>query len=545
MRSLLLALVLALLGGLGRAETLPGPSAPAPASAQAVAAAPENLAFFNRKVFGFRTALLGVSAHDRAKRALARIEDQLALAGPHQVGVKPDLLGYQVHINDAAIFWVTPGDRNPEREDSLEKTAQLAATALQQAINESAEGRNVQALLKGLGLASLATVLGAALAWISAKAHHALAKLLATATEKHSGQLRVGGIALLQGGRVSTAVRWVVTLLYRLLLLVLLTEWLSYVLRCFPFTRAWGESLNAFLIDLALRLAGAVVAAVPDLFAALVIFYLAYLITRALDRFFANVQSAKLQVHWLDPDVAGPTRRIGKVVVWLFALAMAYPYLPGSQTEAFKGLSVLVGLMLSLGASSMVGQAASGLILTYGRTYRKGEYVRVAEHEGTVTELGIFTTRIRTGLGEELTISNATILAGTTKNFSRVVQGEGFVLDTTVTIGYDTPWRQVHAMLAEAAARTPGILQDPPPRVFQTALSDWYPVYRVVCQARPAEPGPRAMVLSVLHANIQDVFNEYGVQIMSPQYVHDPDEPKLVPPAQWYAPPAVPRKDPL
>ena len=244
-----------------------------------------------------------------------------------------------------------------------------------------------------------------------------------------------------------------------------------------------------------------------------------------------------MQLQWLDADVAAPTQRIAKVVVWLFALAMAYPYLPGSDTEAFKGLSVLVGLMLSLGASSLVGQAASGLILTYGRVFRKGEFVRVADHEGTVTEMGMFTTRIRTGLGEELTVSNASILAGTTKNYSRAVMGTGFVLDTAVSIGYDTPWRQVHAMLIEAAGRTSGVLNDPAPQVFQTALSDWYPVYRLVCQAIPEEPQPRAMILSQLHANIQDVFNEHGVQIMSPQYVADPREPKLVPPGNWYAPP--------
>jgi small-conductance mechanosensitive channel len=171
--------------------------------------------------------------------------------------------------------------------------------------------------------------------------------------------------------------------------------------------------------------------------------------------------------------------------------------------------------------------------------YRKGEYVRLADHEGTVTDVGIFATRLRTGLGEELTLSNSTILAGTTRNYSRAVKGEGFVLDTTVTIGYDTPWRQVHALLGEAAKRTPGVLEDPAPQVFQTALSDWYPEYRLVCQAIPAEPRPRAQVLSTLHANIQDVFNEYGVQIMSPQYFEDPKVPKIVPPDKWFTPPAT------
>jgi small-conductance mechanosensitive channel len=179
------------------------------------------------------------------------------------------------------------------------------------------------------------------------------------------------------------------------------------------------------------------------------------------------------------------------------------------------------------------------MILTYGRSFRKGEYVRIADQEGTVTEMGIFTTRIRTGMGEELTISNASILGATTKNYSRAVQGAGFMLDTEVTIGYDTPWRQVHALLIEAAKRTEGISLNPAPQVFQTALNDWYPVYRVVCQATPTEPRPRAILLSVLHANIQDVFNEYGVQIMSPQYFEDPEVPKVVPPAKWYQAPAV------
>ena len=282
----------------------------------------------------------------------------------------------------------------------------------------------------------------------------------------------------------------------------------------------------------------AVIDAIPGLVTALIIFFITRAVSRLLDRFFERIESGHLSLNWLDADVAVPTRRLAKVAIWLFALAMAFPYLPGAHTEAFKGMSVLLGLMLSLGASNLVGQAAGGLILTYTRAFKLGEYVRIGEHEGTVTEMGMFSTRIRTGLGEELTLSNAAVVGATTKNYSRVVKGAGFILDTTVTIGYDTPWRQVHAMLVEAAHRTEGVLLDPVPVVFQTALSDWYPEYRLVCQAIPAEPRPRAVLLSTLHANIQDVFNEYGVQIMSPQYFEDPAEPKLVPPENWYAAPA-------
>jgi len=506
-------------------------SAPAPGVS-------ETLTVFNRKIFSFRAPLAGVSAHDRARRAQTRITEQLNLDGPKLVTTVPDALGIGVRIDGATSFWVTPADLDPEREDTLEQTAARVTRALTRAITESAESRNLAAMLRAAGLALVATLLMFGLIWVASKVRRALARRLAAATEKHAARVKLGGLAVLRPERASYAVRWFLVLVYRLILLVVLIEWLSFVLSCFPYTRAWGESLNAFLLDLATKMLMAAVGALPDLLAAVVIFYLAYLATKLLDRFFASVQADKVQIQWLDADTVIPTRRIAKVVVWVFALAMAYPYLPGSQTEAFKGLSVLVGLMLSIGASSLVGQAASGLILTFGRVYRKGEFVRTGAFEGTVMELGMFTTRIRTGLGEELTLSNSTVLGDTTVNYSRAVKGGGYVLDTTVTIGYDTPWRQVHAMLVEAALRTPGVLADPAPVVFQTALSDWYPQYRLVCQAIPSEPRPRAVVLSALHANIQDVFNEYGVQIMSPQYFEDPAEPKVVPRERWFTAPA-------
>lgn len=538
MRHYLFAVFLSLLGFTAFAQAVTEP-ATAQLSASPTAAPVSRLVLFNRPIVGFRSSLLGVSALDRSKRAHTRIHAQLELSGPHAVSVKQGALGMEVQINGGTSFVVTSGDLDPAREDTLEQAAQRAAAALAIAIGESAESRNVEALSRALALALGGTVLYCVLLWGAARTRRALLGQLVALTHRHTAKLHVGGVALLQRERLTRFVQLVLTLVYRLVLVLITVEWLSFVLRSFPFTRAWGESLNGYLLGLVMPIFTQAIEAIPELLTALLIFYLAYLVTQALGRFFDRVQSGGVRLQWLDADVVVPTQRISKVVVWLFALAMAYPYLPGSQTEAFKGLSVLVGLMLSLGGSNLVGQAASGLILTYGRVFRKGEYVRLAEHEGTVTEMGIFTTRIRTGLGEELTISNASILGATTKNYSRTVPGAGFVLDTTVTIGYDTPWRQVHAMLIEAASRTEGISTDTAPQVFQTALNDWYPVYRLVCHATPTEPRPRALLLSALHASIQDVFNTYGVQIMSPQYFEDPKEAKLVPPAQWYPAPAV------
>jgi small-conductance mechanosensitive channel len=518
------------------------PDAPRAAQAGVATAAPSaeaTLTYFNRPVATFRSPLLGVSAADRVQRAQGRIRAQLDMAGPHQVSEKRESVGVLVQIDGATSFIVTAEDADRLANETVEVAATAAATALRQVVRESRESRDVDAIARAVGSALAATAGLALFVWLLQKLRRNLSRRLLAATRLHVSRLQVGGVQVLRRERIATLIDQAMSALYGLVVLVVGSEWLGFVLGRFPFTRAWGELLNSYLFDLAARMGGAVLRAVPDLFTAVVILLIARFITRVLHSFFERVQSAQVQVAWLDADVAVPTRRIAKVIVWLFAVAMAYPYLPGAQTEAFKGLSVLVGLMISLGASNLVGQAASGLILTYGRVYRKGEYVRIADQEGTITDLGIFATRLRTGLGEELTLSNSTILAGTTRNYSRAVRGPGFVLDTTITIGYDTPWRQVHAMLCEAARRTPGVLAEPPPQVFQTALSDWYPEYRLVCQAIPAEPRPRATVLSALHASIQDVFNEYGVQIMSPQYFEDPPTPKIVPPDPWFKPPAA------
>jgi small-conductance mechanosensitive channel len=514
-------------------------TSPEPNSTSQPAGGPEaTVRFFNRDVVTFRASLYGVSAPDRARRAELRIREQLGLPGPYRVSQKAETAGSMIQINGATTFFVTPNDANRLQDESTEALTQRTVSALERAIAESQESRDLQAMLNALAKAALASGVALVLGWILLRMRRIAAHRLMALTERSAEALVLGGVKLFHQQRLAGIVDKTLKGLFQLLLFLLFYEWLSIVLASFPFTRPWGELLNGFLWGLTQQLGTAVAAAIPGLFTALVIFYLARLGGRMLDGLFERIRSGQNQVSWLQADVAEPTRRIAKTVLWLFALAMAYPYLPGAQTDAFKGLSVLVGLMISLGASNLVGQAASGLILTYGRVFRRGEYVRIGEHEGTVTEMGLFATRIRTGLGEELTLANATVLNASTKNYSRSVKGPGFVLDTAVTIGYDTPWRQVHALLEEAARRTSGVLDDPPPLVFQTALSDWYPQYRLVCQAVPLEPRPRALILSALHANIQDVFNEYGVQIMSPQYFEDPVEPKIVPREKWFTAPA-------
>src|SRR4029079_9590871 len=183
---------------------------------------------------------------------------------------------------------------------------------------------------------------------------------------------------------------------------------------------------------------------------------------------FDQVERSDRKIAWIDADTAKPTRRIFSFIVWVFARAIAYPYLPGAQTEAFRGLSVLVGLMVSLGATSVIGQAFNGFILMYSRAYRKGDYVRIGDSEGTIESLGTFVTRVRTGLGEELTLPNSTVMPAASAHHSAPMRGgraaspthSPAVRDTccvmaaATTSGYTAPWRKVHAMHEEAARRT-------------------------------------------------------------------------------------------
>jgi small-conductance mechanosensitive channel len=183
-----------------------------------------------------------------------------------------------------------------------------------------------------------------------------------------------------------------------------------------------------------------------------------------------------------------------------------------------------------------VNQAVSGLMLMYTRSLRPGEFVKIGETEGTVRSVGFVTTRIETLRHEEISIPNAIIVSSVTRNYSRLARDGGVWVGTSVTIGYDTPWRQVHAMLRLAAERTDAITRDPAPRVLQTGLQDFYVEYTLLVNL--TDPARRMTVLDQLHANIQDAFNEFGVQIMSPHYEADPVEPKVVPREKWSEPPA-------
>ena len=237
------------------------------------------------------------------------------------------------------------------------------------------------------------------------------------------------------------------------------------------------------------------------------------------------------------PADALPTYKIVRFALVAFGIVVAYPYLPGSQSDAFKGVSLFVGVLFSLGSTSAISNLIAGYVLIYRRVFKVGDMVKIADVIGEVTEFRIQVTRLRSFKNEEVVFPNSQILGAQITNYSVLARGEGLILHTEVGIGYETPWRQVEAMLLAAAEDTPGILRTPAPFVLQRALANCAVTYELNVYCANAQR--MLEVYADMHRQILDVFNQYNVQIMTPLYIADPPEPKVVPPAQWYAAPAA------
>ncbi|HHW4412287.1 mechanosensitive ion channel [Citrobacter freundii] len=330
--------------------------------------------------------------------------------------------------------------------------------------------------------------------------------------------------------------------LYALLMILLgivaLYVWLSWVFSLFPWTRVWGTSLGDWSIRVLREIALSIASALPGLMIVLIIVLITAFILKLLKVVLNQVEAGRLQLPGIHPETVGATRKLISVVVWLFALSAAYPFLPGANSLAFKGISVFFGLMLTLGSAGVMNHAMSGLVLIYSRALRKGDVIRVADNEGLVSEIGMLATKIITRENYVVTVPNAVVVSGKITNLSAQNSGGGINLTVGVTIGYDTPWRQVHAMLELAAKRAKGIDLSQPPLVRQLALMDWYVSYELQVRLLPGQSLAEAR--NALYSHIQDVFNEFNVQIMSPNFVLQPDDAVRVPKENWYAAPAIP-----
>ena len=517
----------------------PGLSA---AASEALAIAPVEswpVVVWNREITQFRAAYEDFSAEQRAKGAVARILEIPSGKAGYKIeaidGTMGQYSGAWIRVNDHNIFGLLKQDVDSESGETFELLKQTTVDNLKAWLVIRSEQEKWPLIFKGVGFSLMASL---AYGFILI----ASIRYGGSWLNKRAGEVSAGTSKPIIIGDVNIK-PYLISLeigLFKMLIwglgLALAYILATFVLSQFPYSEPWGTQLSTFLFELFKEFGLAVVAATPNLFTVLVIYLLTSLFVRVITAFFRSAESGIFQSVWLQPETARATRRMVVVLVWIFALVVSYPYIPGSSSEAFKGISVFLGLMLSLGSAGMVGQVVGGLVVVYSRAFRIGEYVKIGEYEGFIREIGVLSTKMSTLKHEEITIPNAVLVGTTTVNYSRHAEGGSAVMSTTITIGYDTPWRQVHGLLLLAAERTADIIQDPAPRVMQRALSDFYVEYQLLF--RIPNPEQRYLILSELHAQIQDAFNEYGVQIMSPHFEMQPDGVVAVPKSDWRKPPS-------
>ena len=493
------------------------------------------LTYNNRLITELRATVLGHPPEARAasiQQRLHALVEQGAF-GPVETGKFEDLT--TIMVGSQIAFAIAPDDVDEVAGETIEAKTARATAALQTALQEAVELRTPARLVRA-GLESAgATLLLVLLLWGIRAADRVVERRLVDVASERLRRVPIGDSHVLQASRLLELTQRLVAFVAILTAAFVVYSWLTFVLRRFPYTRPWGESMREFLFSTASHLALGFARALPGLFTVAIIFLITRFFIRLINALFAGVENRRFTLPWVYPETAQPTKRLFNGLLWLFALIVAYPYLPGSGTDAFKGVSVFIGLIISLGSSGVVNQIMSSFMITYSRALRLGDYVRVGEIEGTVTHVGMLSTKVKTPRREEVTIPNAVLVSSTTTNYSKFAESEGVYAPTSVTIGYDTPWRQVEALLLMAAERTPGVRREPKPVVFQTALQDFYVQYTLLVSfERHDQRGP---ILNGLHANIQDAFNEYGVQIMSPNYEADPAGPKTVPKDRWFEAP--------
>jgi small-conductance mechanosensitive channel len=314
--------------------------------------------------------------------------------------------------------------------------------------------------------------------------------------------------------------------------------YLGYLLSVWPSTRGLSRDIVGFALSPLDLIGNGIVANVPSLVFLAVLFFVIRLVLRLVRLFFEMVGRGAVQLANFDADWAEPTYKIARIAIVAFGLIVAYPYIPGSESDAFKGVSLFIGIVFSLGSSSAISNIIAGYMMTYRRAFKVCDRVKIGDAMGDVIEMRLQVTHLKTFKNEEVVIPNSQILAGDVVNYSSFVKTQGLILHTEIGIGYETPWRQVEAMLLEAAGRC-RMPSGEPPRAFVLLkrLGDFAVTYEINVYCTDIKS--MLPLYTALHRHILDVFNEYGIQIMTPAYEGDPEQPKIVPPKDWFTAPAV------
>ncbi|MES2279614.1 MAG: mechanosensitive ion channel family protein [Bacteroidota bacterium] len=472
---------------------------------------------FRDTLFYIYEKLGSFTAQERAAAISSRVSklnDDFAFR-PDSLKIVPTEFTTDIVFKDNMLVAVSDADALLENT-TKEKLAQKMRDAIGRSVTSYRQETNWKTLLQEGLLALLVIGVVALVIYTANRFFKWIIKLIGTKKESHLKGIRINNYELLNADHELSVLSYIVKLVKWALIILVVYLALPVLFGIFPFTRNISNTLLGYFISPLKQIGLGIWNYIPNLVTILVL----VVIFRYVLKFFrfikTEIETGRLHIAGFYADWANPTYQIIRVLVLAFMIIVIYPYMPGSDSPIFKGVSVFVGVIFTFGSSGALGNVVAGLVLTYMRAFKLGDRVKIGEVTGDVIGKTLLVTRVRTIQNEVISIPNSNVMNNHTVNYSSDAPERGLIIHTTVTIGYDAPWRQVHELLIAAALDTPMIEPGPAPYVLQTSLDDYYVSYRI--NAYTKEPNRQAAIYSALHANIQDHFNKAGVEIMSPHY---------------------------
>ncbi|MGK7932716.1 MAG: mechanosensitive ion channel family protein [Microcystaceae cyanobacterium] len=401
---------------------------------------------------------------------------------------------------------------------SLSELADEYRDIIRDAIEEFRTSMTQEEIVRNGILAILSTI-GFLLAFliINRKLPHLFASISNWQRQRFNS-IRYQGLQFLSSYQVSALLDTVFRIIRFSLLFLLFYFYVPFLLTCFPLTRSIGKRLQGYFWEAVKLVIRGFVDYLPNLFVIAVIVFIAYYAHRFARFIFNAIRRERIRINGFYPEWANPTYNITLFLIVGFAAVLIFPYLPASDSPGFQGISLFAGALFTLGSTAIIGNIISGIVLIYTRSFQVGDLIKANGISGKVIEKTMLSTRLMNFDNEIITIPNGSLIASEITNYSTVIRDsdQSLILKTTITLGYDVPWRKVHQVLIDAANASEGILKEPAPFVFQTSLDDFYVSY--VLKVYTDHPEKMGAIYSQLHQNLQDKCNEADIEILSPHY---------------------------
>lgn len=467
-------------------------------------------------------------AEDRARVVAERIKE-FASEGTlpaDAITFRADGDQYQITAGDRVLVTLVQADADMERIP-LPLLAKVAAAKTAESVRQFREDRTPAALRRSALLTGGLTVLLVLLIWGLSKLRKWLERSVRHRVDTGMADLERKSGAAVHRGHLWGLAQGLLQILWLLSLLVIGYFYLSSVLGTFPWTRSVAQLLLYYIKSPLVSMGNATLDSIPNLIFLVVLWFVVRYLLQALRTFFRAVETKRVQLASFEPEWSQPTYRLLRLAVVAMAVVVAYPYIPGSDSAAFKGVSLFLGVIVSLGSTSFIANLIAGTALTYRGVFREGDWVVIGDEEGRVEEIRAQMVRLRTRGNERISIPSSTILNSNVTNLSDQMDKRGLVLRCSISIGYDISWRKVESLLLAAAEQTDGLLAEPPPLVQTNELGDFAVEYALL--VRVAEPANMPSIQTLLNRAILDQFHQAGIQIMSPAYENDPATIKIPP----------------